>query len=210
MRLITRLLSVTAFTTVVVVALAAAPASAATIDVGHIDFLDVDLSGSTVTLDIKTYSPANDDLSPTGTTLKLLDLPESEITVPSGSAWACLGSSGATRYRFPQVQDLDLLWPGWNTEDVASGTTTITLVSVTPPAGGGQFTVYTVGATGTPTYKLNSNSATGCPKSTFTISAGTHGHANVAFSTEGEYKVTLRATVGASSSADIEYTFQIH
>jgi len=210
MRLITRLLSVTAFTTVAVLGLTAAPASAATIDVGHIDFLDVDLSGSTVTLDIKTYSPANDDLSPTGTILKLLDLPESEMSVPSGSAWACLGPPGATRYRFPEGQDLDLLWPGWNTQDVASGTTTITLVSVTPPAGGGQFTMYTVGPTGSPVYKLNSNTATGCPKSTFTASAGTHGHTNVAFSTEGQYKIKFRATVGVNSSADIEYTFQIH
>jgi surface-anchored protein len=213
MRRTTRLLALAAAATVAVLGLTTTPASAATIETGHLDALDLDYSNGALTLDIKTYSPANDDLSPTGTTLRLL--PSSAITVPSSSAWSCLGAAGSTVYVAPQTQNANLLWAGWNTDDVpaAQGPVKMELVSVSAPAGG-RFTLYTTNAFGTPTYRLNSNSAAGCPISVWpgNISAGVHAHGNWAFSALGTYTLTFKATTqgGAGvSTPNVSYTIQV-
>ncbi|WP_213451383.1 choice-of-anchor M domain-containing protein [Rhizomonospora bruguierae] len=214
MRISKRLFAVTAAVTATVIGLAAAPASAATIQAGHVDILDIDYASGALTLDIKTYNPANDDLSPAGTILRLL--PSSAITVPSGSAWTCLGTAGSTVYVGPQAEDTNLLWAGWNTEDVpaAQGPIKMELVSVSSVPAGGRLTLYTTNALGVPTYRLNSNTAAGCPISTWpgNISAGTHAHGNWAFSALGTYTLVFRATAqggaGVASPA-VSYTVQV-
>ncbi|MFE9204181.1 choice-of-anchor M domain-containing protein [Micromonospora sp. NPDC007230] len=214
MRLTKRLLAVTAAVTATVLGLAAAPASAATIETGHIDVLDLDYANGSLTLDIRTYSPANDDLSPAATTLRLPS--SSAITVPSGSAWNCLGTAGSTVYVAPQAENTNLLWAGWNTEDVPAdqGPIKMELVSASSVPAGGRFTLYTTNAFGTPSYRLNSNTATGCPISTWPggISAGTHAHGNWAFSALGTYTLTFKATTQGGSgvaSPTVSYTIQV-
>jgi len=214
MRLIHRVTAVVAAATATLLGLTATPAAAATIEIGHLDVLDVDYADGALTLDIKTYSPANDDLSPAGTTLRLPST--SAVTVPSGSAWACLGAAGSTVYVAPQAENPNLLWAGWNTEDVpaAQGPVRMELVGVSSVPAGGRFAIYTTNAFGAPTYRLNSNSATGCQVSTWpgNISAGTHAHGNWAFSAPGTYTLSFRAAAQGGSgvaSPTVNYTFQV-
>jgi surface-anchored protein len=210
-RPITRLLALAAAATAALLGLTAAPAAAATIQSGHLDALDLDYAGGALTLDIKTYSPVNDDLGPAGTTLRLLS--SSAITVPSGSAWTCLGAAGSTVYVAPQTQNSSLIWAGWNTEDVpaAQGPVKLELVSASGP---GRFALYTTNSFGTPTYRLNTNTAAGCPVSVWPggIAAGTHAHGNWAFSALGTYTLTFKATTqngSGVSTPNVSYTFQV-
>lgn len=192
-------------------------AEAATISSGHIDAIDVDYVGGVLTLDIKTYSPVSDDVAPSTTTLGVGS--GALTTVPSGSAFACLGTAGSSTYILPQSQNASLLWPGWNTEDVPAGLLTgdkvdLTLVGSTAPTGG-TFALYTTNAFGTPTFRFNTNPATGCPKSVWAgISRNTHGHGNWAFSKSGTYtltfKVTATTTAGSPvSSGNVTYMFVV-
>jgi surface-anchored protein len=219
----TRLLGLTAAATVCVVMFAASPAAAATIETGHIDVIDVDYNSLTnsVTLDIKTHTPDNDDLSPVGTTIRII--PESTITIPSGAAWSCLGPAGSTIYVGPQSNFANRLFAGWDTNDVpaAQGPVKVELVSWTfvPPPGPPppvppvpRFALYTTaGLPAVPTFLLNTNTATGCPVSVWSIGALVHGHGNWAFSTAGTYTLTFKATLqnGAGvNSGNVVYTFQ--
>lgn len=205
-RLISR--SIAALTLAVVgLAVHQAPASAATISSDHVDVLDVDTSGSSVSLNIKTYSPANDNVNPVGTTLAV---PASTLTtVPSGVP-ACLGAAGSAVYRLPQSQQSGILYAGWNTED-ASATTTLELdvANSTVPVGG-KFALYTTGLAYV-SVKFNTNTAPGCMVASFPggIPAGSHGHAYWTFSKKGTYVLKFRATVGANSSGWISYTFAV-
>ncbi|GLH95837.1 choice-of-anchor M domain-containing protein [Phytohabitans aurantiacus] len=214
-RFTSRLLTTAAAATAVVVGFTTAPAHAATISTGHIDALDVDLSGTTVTLDIKTYGTgADDDVSPAGNTIQLTPLTDYDLVVPSSpSSWACVGTAGSTVYVAPaSVSGSDTrVWPGWNAEDVASGNRPVTLelVSVSGP---GHVTLYTTsGFPAAPTVTLSNSTASGCAKSTAAVGSGTpHGHANWAFSAAGDYTLTFKATVtGGYTSGNVAYTFKI-
>ncbi|MEE6262601.1 choice-of-anchor M domain-containing protein [Plantactinospora sonchi] len=214
MRFVHRTLALAAAATAAVLGLTATPAAAATMETGHVDALDVDYAVGALTLDIRSYSPANDDLSPAGTTLRLRS--SSAITVPSGSAWSCLGAAGSTVYVAPQAENAGLIWAGWNTEDVpaAQGPVRMELVGVSSVPAGGRFALYTTNAFGSPTFRLNSNSAAGCPISIWpgNIGAGGHAHGNWAFSAPGTYTLSFRATAqgGAGvASPTVNYTFQI-
>jgi surface-anchored protein len=214
MQQLLRLAAAAMLATATVLAATAAPASAATIQSGHIDGLDIDYVNGALTLDIQTYSPVNDDLSPAGTTLRLLA--SSAITVPSGAAWSCLGAAGSTVYVAPQTQNPNLLYSGWNTQDVpaAQGPVRLELVSWTAPAGG-RFALYTTaGFPATPTFRLNTNAAAGCPVAVWPggIAAGTHAHGNWAFSAPGTYTLTFDATAqngAGAASGNVTYTFQV-
>lgn len=214
MRFTTRLLSMTAAATAAVVGLAVTPASAAPISGGHVDGFDVDVVSGVLTLDIKTHSPANDDVPPAGTPLQLTPASSYATVVPSGSAWTCLGTAGSTIWAIPQAQNGSLLWLGWDTNDAAGqGPIKLELTGSTGPTGG-RFTLFTVDSTSNPTYLLNTNSAAGCPKSVWPggISAGVHGHGFWAFSATGTYTLTFKATAqngAGATSGNVTYTFQV-
>lgn len=204
--------ALTAALTAAVVGVVASPAQAATVDSGHVDVLDIDYSGGAVTLDIRTYSPADDDVSPASTPIQLHPLTDYDLVVPSGTAWKCVGTAASTVYVAPaSVGAGDTrVWPGWNAEDVASASrpVTVELVGVSGP---GHVTLYSLtGFPAAPSVVLSSNATTGCPKSTFAIGGTPHGHANWAFSAPGEYDVTVKATVqGGATSGNVVYHFTI-
>ena len=181
------------------------PAQAATYSTGHFDLLDVDRSATgVVTLDVKSYSPANDDLSPAGNTFKV----GANTLGTVGSGLACLGASSDQVYRLPQGTPSDArLFAGWNTED-AGGSTTLTLVGATVPAGA-KFAIYQASAFGSLSYKLNTSTTSGCQVSSFTVSAGTHGHGYWTFTKPGTYTLVFKATVGTASSGNVTYSFQV-
>ncbi|TDC30063.1 hypothetical protein E1211_24950 [Micromonospora sp. 15K316] len=214
MTLVHRALAALAATTAAFVGLAATPAAAATIETGHLDVLDVDYVAGALTLDIKSHTSGDDDLSPAGTTLRLPAA--AATTVPSGSAWSCLGAAGSTVYVAPQAENPSLLWAGWNTEDVpaAQGPVKMELIGVSSAPAGGRFAIYTTNAFGTPSFRLNSNTAAGCPISVWpgNIPAGTHAHGNWAFSAPGTYTLSFRATATGGSGAvspTVNYTVQV-
>ncbi|GAA1555862.1 hypothetical protein GCM10009804_10910 [Kribbella hippodromi] len=193
--------------------LTVAPAQAATtISSGHVDAIDVDWTGSALTLDLKdgTVTPAV-DRNPADVVLNAVST--SKTTVPSNSAYAFLGTPGSPVWILPQTQASGIVWPGFSTEDVPSGVlsgnaVTVKLVSVAGPA---DVSVYTTNALGTPTVWFDSGN--GLPD-TRSIPVSTHSHANWAFEAAGTYTVVFEVTATTSGGTAIStgqktYTFTV-
>lgn len=175
--------------------------AAVTISQGHVDALDIDWTGSALTLDIRdhTASPAV-DLDPSTVTLEAV--PASKKTVPSSSAYAFLGSPGSPVWILPQSQASGILWPGFSTEGVPTGvlqnnSVTAKLISVTGPA---DFSTYTTNSFGSPTVWFDSGN--GLPDSR-TVSVNSHSHANWAFEAAGTYTLVFEVTATTSSGTAV-------
>jgi surface-anchored protein len=179
---------------------------------GHVDALDVDWSGSALTLDVRdsTVSPAV-DRDPSTVTFNAVSA--SRTTVPSSAAYSFLGTPGSPVWILPQSQVSGILWPGFDTAGVPSGVLqgnalTVTLVSVTGPA---DFSVYTTSSFGTPTVWFDSGN--GLPD-TRSLAVNTHAHANWAFEAAGTYTAVFEITAtkaagGAVTSGQKSYTFTV-
>lgn len=186
--------------------------AAVTLSAGHVDVIDVDWTGSALTLDLRdgTTSPAV-DRDPSTVTLHAV--PASKSTVPSGSAYSFLGAPGSTFWVLPQNQVGGILWPGLDTGGVPSGvllnnTMTVKLVSLTGPA---DFSVYTTGFGGAPTVWFDSGN--GLPDSR-ALAINSHAHANWAFEAAGTYTAVFEVTAtkaagGAVTTGQKSYTFTV-
>ena len=187
-------------------------AHAATLSAGHVDVIDVDWTGSALTLDLRdsTTSPAV-DRDPSTVTLNAV--PASRSTVPSGSAYAFLGAPGSAFWVLPQNQVSGILWPGFDTSGVPSGallnnSLTVKLVSVTGPA---DFSVYTTGFGGSVSVWFDSGN--GLPD-TRTLAINSHAHANWAFEAAGTYTAVFEVTAtkaagGSVTTGQKSYTFTV-
>ncbi len=110
-----------AATAALVTLLSVSPAHAlTTISQGHVDAVDVDWTGSALTLDLRdgTVTP-NVDRNPADVVLNAVSA--SKTTVPSGTAYSFLGTPGSAVWILPQTQVSSIVWPGFNTEGVPSG-----------------------------------------------------------------------------------------
>lgn len=193
--------------------LTVAPAYAVTtISQGHVDAIDVDWTGSALTLDLRdgTVTPAV-DRDPADVVLNAVSA--SKTTVPSGSAYAFLGTPGSAVWILPQSQVSSIVWPGFSTEGVPSGalqgnTVNVRLVSSTGPA---DVSVYTTSSLGSPTVWFDSGN--GLPDSR-SLAINTHAHANWAFEAAGTYTVVFEATGTTAAGAAVStgqktYTFTV-
>ncbi|SMD18051.1 choice-of-anchor M domain-containing protein [Lentzea albidocapillata] len=186
--------------------------AAVTLSSGHADAIDVDWTGSALTLDVRddTVVPGA-DRDPSTVTLNAVSA--SRTTVPSNSSYAFLGSPGSPVWILPQSQANGVLWAGFSTEGVPTGVLqgnalTVKLVSVTGPAG---FSVFTTSSFGTPTVWFDSGN--GLPDSR-SFAVNTHAHANWAFEAAGTYTAVFEVTAtqaagGAVTTGQKTYTFTV-
>ncbi len=141
--------------------------------------------------------------------------PASKTTVPDNPAFSFLGPPGSPVYLLPSTENPELPFLGLAAEEVDSGifagnTLNLTLVNFSGP---GEFALFTVDAFGAPSVKMNTRD--GVDDSDFaTVLAGSHGHANWAFSAPGDYELTLLSsgTLGGGAPAAAEpgtFTFRV-
>ncbi|WP_432941252.1 choice-of-anchor M domain-containing protein [Kribbella sp. CA-253562] len=193
--------------------LSVAPAHAATtISQGHVDALDVDWTGTALTLDLRdgTVTPAV-DRNPADVVLNAVSA--SKTTVPSSSAYSFLGTPGSPVWILPQSQAGAIVWPGFSTEGVPSGalqnnSVNVRLVSATGPA---QVSLYTTSSLGTPTVWYDSGN--GLPDNR-SFPVNTHAHANWAFEAAGTYTLVFEATATTAAGTAVStgqktYTFTV-
>jgi surface-anchored protein len=141
--------------------------------------------------------------------------PEAETTVPSNPSFSFLGSPSDPVWIAPQTQNPEILWLGWNTEEIPSGVFTGNVVQwkLESVSGPGDFFLYTTGAFGDPTQIFNSRDGIG-PADARNVTTPAHTHANWAFSAEGTYQITFRVTgtlVGGTpkDSGPVVFTFHV-
>ncbi|WP_170208505.1 TIGR03773 family transporter-associated surface protein [Micromonospora pisi] len=155
---------------------------------GHVDYAVRVVNGRLV-------SQVKDGTTTNGTTWRspaqvVFQLkPAAAVTVPPGGQFDFLGAASSTVWQIPQTQNQNLLWAGWNTEELkasqVSGPVTWKLSGVSGP---GAIAVYQLDAFGKPAVVFNS--ADGLPDS-YDIALGTHAHGNWAFTKQGVYRLTF-------------------
>ena len=182
-----------------------------TLSAGHIDAVEVSLDGLALKLQVKDHTAGVTYRDPAQTVLHVK--PESQTTVPSGSAFAFLGAPGTAFWNLPQTQNANLLWPGTSIERIGSGellgnAVTWTIQSVSGPGG---FHVYTVGSFGAPTVLFSTQSS--FPQSR-PLSVASHAHYNWSFGATGTYTLVMRANATLANgtpvaSPNTSYTFKV-
>lgn len=118
-----------------------------------------------------------------------------QTTVPANPLFSFLGAPGDTVYILPTIENPALPFLGLAAEEIAPGlfvgnVLTLTLTGATGP---GEFALFTVDAFGNPTVHMNTRDGVDANDKT-TLLAGSHGHANWAFSAPGDYDLTFVAS----------------
>lgn len=180
---------------------------------GHADVLEVAYAAGALTVAVKDDSGEAPVIRRPQDVL-LHAKPQSRFTLTADlpPEFGFLGKPGDTVYLLPEVQDPALLWPGWDTEGVAPGLfagdeLTWRLLSAEGP---GAVQLFGSDAVGLP--RVLFNTADGLPDRS-SMPAGTHVHANWAFSRPGLYKLrfalsgTLAAGGPAVETGPVEYWF---
>ncbi|XTZ19168.1 choice-of-anchor M domain-containing protein [Micromonospora echinospora] len=128
-------------------------------------------------------------------------------TVPDDPAYAFIGVDAGKRvYVVPQVQNADVVWLGWNTQDPRVMQTidrgvTLTLLGVRGP---GDLTTYLQSGNFAPPQPLWRSTE---PKAQpFWAEVNTHTHANWVFTEPGVYLVAVRASADLISGETVSAT----
>jgi surface-anchored protein len=197
--------------------IAAGPAQAAcptVLDHGHVDVVGLAYADNELEIAVHDESGAQEvEFAPEDVVLRAL--PASGTTIPSGAAYAFLGTAGQPVWILPEVQNPDLLWAGFGAEELQTGVLQDDAVNVKflSVQGPGQVSVYTDDVFGDPETVLV-NSGDGLPD-TVPLHAGDHSHANWAFSKAGTYTLRVQANAKLAAggqtvdSRTATYTFQV-
>jgi surface-anchored protein len=168
----------------------AAVSAVAEIDRGHVDLLEVTVSGGRVVMLVKDHTTAGGPTfrAPADVRVRVRDRARTEV--PSNEAFRFLGQQGSTVYLLPQTEDRELVWPGWSTERLRPGQVvgdaiTWRMRSVDGP---GDVTLFTTDQFGGP--KVLLSSSRNGPAET-RVRANSHAHGNWTFSAPGTYRMTF-------------------
>ena len=164
-----------------------------TLDRGHVDAVAPRLLPDGLHVQVKdgTATGVTSWREPADVEFRVTAAARTEL--PAQPALSFLGAAGEQVFLLPQTQGADLLWTGWNTEELrpadVSGPVTWTLTAVDGP---GPFGLFTTGSFGAP--QIIFNTADGLPD-TLSVPLGTHAHANWAFAEPGRYRLTFAVSV---------------
>ncbi|TQM78490.1 surface-anchored protein [Saccharothrix saharensis] len=170
-----------------------------TLDRGHVDAVAVRLLPDGLRVQVKdgTVTGATTWREPADVEFRVTAA--ARTALPAQPVLSFLGSAGEQVFLLPQTQDADLLWTGWNTEELrpaeVSGPVTWALTAVDGP---GAFGLFTTGSFGAP--EVVFNSADGLPDA-LSVALGTHAHANWAFAGPGRYRLTFTVTATGANGA---------
>jgi hypothetical protein len=160
----------------------------------------------------------------TNTEIYIVGQTNAKTTIPGNVNFAFLGTPGAPVWILPQSQNIHLPYIGISAEDgkyptdipagVFDSPMALELVSVEGP---GNFFVWSVAGAGQPpnVKMIATNGIIPAPYNAATIAINNHDHNNMAFSTNGLYRVTFRARgqfLGDTTNTlgrDVAWAFQI-
>lgn len=178
----------------------------------HTDALALGITENT--LEMYTYADLpgapRTRLQPAETIFNIEDQPLTRVSLPSGFDF--IGAEGQDIWLAPQTQAQGVLWPGWNTEDIRPGqltddALTLELIKAETPENG-SLEVFQSSPFGTSRVFSSDEKLPA-----YRQAVGAHAHANWAFTAQGTYKLTFRASGtlldGAAVSAEQTYTFTI-
>ncbi|WP_328988460.1 choice-of-anchor M domain-containing protein [Kribbella sp. NBC_01245] len=127
---------------------------------------------------------------------------KSQLTVPADPAYAFLGKAGQKLWVIPQVQQADVVWPGWNTQDTEVATRVDREVtwSLEGIEGPGAFTLFLNSDFGKPAPVFDSRKT--LPQATG-VDVNTHVHGNWTFDAEGTYLLDIAMTAKLTDGSTV-------
>ncbi len=177
---------------------------------GHMD-LGIAYEGGVLEPHLHVHEPEPDGVEyAPGEAIVLVGF-AARTTVPANPAFSFLGAPGDSVYVLPSSHHPELPFLGLAAEEIASGEFVgdNLRLALTGFSGPGEFALYTVDAFGAPTVRMNTRDGVS-GADYVNIAAGSHGHANWAFSAPGDYSLTFVASgtlVGAGELASDPATF---
>lgn len=177
---------------------------------GHAD-IGIGYKGGAFDLHIHQEEPTETEYEPDEAVF--LVGPGAALTSPGG-AFSFLGAAGSTAWVLGTSPVAGLPFIGWGTEELESaewlGSISLSLTAVNGP---GAFSVWEIGAFGTPTVKMSSADGIGA-SDTLQLLPGSHAHYFIGFTQPGLYEVSLQAsgthaTDGPILSGASTYSFQV-
>jgi putative ABC transporter-associated repeat protein len=173
-------------------------AGATILSSGHVDYASRIVNGKLESLIKDGTTQTTAWREPSGTIVWLK--PSSKVVLPPG--YGAIGAAGTAVWQVPQTQNADLVWLGWNSEELSAaqvtGPVSWTLDSVSGP---GAVKVYLQGSFGEVKELVFDGGGT------HSIPLGKHVHGNWAFAAEGVYRLSFTQAVtlaGGARSSDTE------
>ncbi len=172
---------------------------------GHVDIASV-LRGGRLDTQVKDTTAGEAVWREVDKTVLQL-LPSSRTKVPSSSAYGFLGAPGSTLYQVTQLQQDNLLWPGWSTESIALDATTGGVAwRLTDMSGPGEFALYESDSFGNPSVLFSTRDGI-TAGDRFTIPKNTHAHGSWAFTAQGNYCLAMQRTAQLPSGQTVSDAF---
>lgn len=181
-----------------------------TLSRGHMD-LGVAYGAGALEAHIHVHDPEPDGAEYGPGEAVILAGPTARTTVPANPAFSFLGLPGQTSYILSSSLNPELPFLGLAAEEVESGVFVgdSLRLALTGYSGPGEFALYTMDAFGRPGAHVNTrDGVTGDDH--INLIAGSHNHANWAFSAPGDYSLTFIASgtlVGGGAIASEPATF---
>ncbi len=181
------------------------------LDQGHLDAIHMELSGNALSMNLREDITGNKVIRPASSVvIHVTDAAKAKV--PADPAYRFLGSPGTDFWLIPQVQNPDVVWAGWDTEEIEKGqlrgdSLTLRLSGVAGP--GAAVKLYSTGTFGQPVPMIDSLAGL----LDITVPANAHVHANWAFSAPGVYDLTFAASAvtaaGVSVAGSATYQFVV-
>jgi putative ABC transporter-associated repeat protein len=173
------------------------------LDEGHVDFAARVLDGE-LSLHVKDGTVPGRVTWREPSSVVLHIGPAARNTLPDNEEFGFLGKGGDPVWLLDQVQQEGLLWPGWSTDSIASGTIDGGLTfSLTGAEGPGTVALYTYDAMSGADVLFNS--ADGVPDA-IDVAQNTHAHGGWAFTEEGTYRLTFTMSGTLANGAKVSDT----
>jgi len=171
---------------------------------GHMD-LGVAYEAGALEPHIHAHDPEPDGAEYGPGEAVILAGPAARTTVPANPAFSFLGAPDSTTYILPASLNPELPFVGLAAEEVESGVFVGNNLRLTLSGyqGPGEFALFTVDAFGSPTAHMNTRDGLSGADHV-NIAAGSHAHANWAFSTPGDYSLTFIASGTLAGGGAIE------
>lgn len=137
---------------------------------------------------------------PTSVIMHLTPAGRQTVPDPAGGL-EYIGEPGDVFHLIPQVQDPEVVWAGWNTEEFApadmEGRLQLSLDEVEGP---GELAVWAWSTFGEPLPRFDTRDGL---RDSYIVMAGTHEHANWAFTEEGVYRMTFTFSATLASGEEV-------
>lgn len=186
------------------IALAATFEGRIVLDRGHTDAVHMELDGDRLALKVREDITGAPRTIREASEVAFQVTDAAQVQVPDDPAFAFLGAPGATIWLIPEVQDGNVVWAGWDTEEIEPGmlqgdALTLSLASVSGP---GTVKVFQTNFAGQPVMIWDpSNGLTDTR-----VPSNAHVHGNWAFVTPGVYDLVFNASATRADGTPVQGT----